>query len=184
MQQAGPAEVGALFLAHADELQERIAGIGASALRIGVRLAVALAWLVLALVCPWAWLSLLLWVCAGLAVAHAALGVANRVKNGGVTLRLMGSGAIEWPQSYQEQWLRRPVDFVDGARIEVIVEAPIPAPAPAAPHVILKGATRNVAHLPLYGRTPAEFMETVNALVAGRGIALVEEGDGRKPREA
>lgn len=155
----------------------------ASALRVGVRLVISVAWLVLSLIAPWMWLTAVLGAFGGLAFAHAALAVANRVKNKGVMLRLMGSGTIEWPQSLQERWLRRPIEYVDGARVEVIIVEPVPAPAPAAPHVTLKGATHQITRMPLYRRTVAEFMESMNARTAERGIALVDEGDGRKPRE-
>jgi hypothetical protein len=156
----------------------------ASALRVGIRLLVALGWLALGLLAPWAWLLPLLWLFALVALAHAALAVANRIKNGGVMLRLMGSGAIEWSPSIQEQWMKRPIDFVDGSRIEVIVEQPIPVPAPAAPHVTLKGATHQISRLPLYRRSVTDFLERLNSLTAERGIRWVEEGDGRKPRES
>lgn len=154
----------------------------ASILRAGVRLILAIVWAVAAVLVPWRGPALIFSVFAGIALAHTALAVANRIKNRGVLLRLMGSGTLEWPQSFQEQWLRRPVDWVDGAAIEVAPLDPIPVRAPAAPHVTLVGASHELIRLPLYRRTVAEFMEEVNAILAPRGIVLVEQGKVRKPR--
>jgi hypothetical protein len=50
--------------------------------------------------------------------------------------------------------------------------------------VTLKGAAHRISRLPLYRRSVVDFMETLNALTAERGIRWVEEGDGRKPRES
>jgi len=154
----------------------------ASVLRVGVRLVVAVVWAVGALMAPWWSLAVVLALLSLIGLGHTALAVANRVKNGGVLLQLMGSGTLEWPQSYQEQWMHRPVDYVDGTAIEVAPVEPIPVKAPAAPHVTLIGATHGIERLPLYRRTQAEFMDEVNATLAPRGIKLVEQGMVRKPR--
>ncbi len=155
----------------------------ASILRVGVRLFLALAWAVAASIAPWRGPALIFAVFAGVALAHAALAVANRVKNGGMILQLMGSGTLEWPQSFQEEWLRKPVDFVDGVAIEVFPIEPLPVRAPAAPHVTLVGDSHRITHVPLYRRTMVEFMDEVNAILAPRGITLMEQGKVRKPRE-
>ncbi len=154
----------------------------ASVLRIAGRLVLAGVWAVGALRAPWWGLAVILWVFAGLSIAHAAIGVANRIKNHGVLLQLMGTGTLEWPQSLQEKWLRRPVDWVDGTAIEVLPVEPLPLKVPAAPHVTLVGATHELARLPLYRRTMAEFMDEANTIMASRGVALVEVGTVRKPR--
>jgi len=155
----------------------------ASILRAGVRLALAVVWAVGAALAPWWWLAVILQIFAALALAHTVLAVANRVKNRGVLLQLMGSGTLEWPQSYQEAWLRRPGDYADGTVIEVVPVDPIPVRAPAAPHVTLVGATHGIERLPLYRRTVAEFMDVVNAYLAPRGAKLVDQGTVHKPRE-
>lgn len=154
----------------------------ASILRVLGRLALAAAWAVGAGLAPSPAVSVVLWICAGLALAHTILAVANRLRNGGVLLQLMGSGTLEWPQSLQEKWLRRPVDYVDGTAIEVIPVEPLPLRAPAAPHVTLVGASHEIERLPLYRRTVAEFMAEANEILASRGVALVEVGTVRKPR--
>ena len=154
----------------------------ASILRGSVRLVIAVAWVAAAVLVPWRGPSLIFAIFSLIALAHAALAVANRMKNGGVLLQLMGSGTLEWPRSLQEQWLRRPADWVDGAAIEVIPVEPIPVRAPAAPHVTLVGDSHQLVRLPLYRRTVAEFMDEVNAILAPRGIALMEQGKVRKPR--
>lgn len=158
----------------------------ASILRAGVRLLLAAVWFTAAVLVPWKGPKLIFAFFALIALAHAALAVANRMKNRGVLLQLMGSGALEWPSSIQERWLRRPVDWVDGAAIEVVPIDPIPVRAPAAPHVTLVGPGHEIERLPLYRRTIAEFMDEVNALLAPRGIVLMEQGTVRKPprREA
>ena len=155
----------------------------ASILRAGVRLTLAVVWAVGSVLAPWWSLEVILGSFAAFALAHTVLAVANRVKNGGVLLQLMGSGTLEWPRSYQEEWLRRPGDYVDGTVIEVVPVDPIPVRAPAAPHITLVGATREIERLPLYRRTVAEFMDEVNALLAPRGVKLVEQGTVHKPRE-
>lgn len=154
----------------------------ASILRVGVRLVLAVAWATGAVLAPWWWLAVILWTFAGVALAHTALAVANRVKNRGVLLRLMGSGTLEWPQSILERWLRRPLDWVDGTAIEVVPVEPLPVRAPAAPHVTLVGVTEGIERLPLYRRTVAEFMDEVNEILAPRGVVLVEQGTVHKPR--
>ena len=126
--------------------------------------------------------SAILWLLSLVALFHTALAVANRLKNHGVLLQLMGSGTLEWPRSLQEQWLKRPADWVDGAAIEVVPMEPIPVRAPAAPHVTLSGDTHQLVRLPLYRRTMVEFMDEANAILAPRGVALVEQGTVRKPR--
>ncbi len=156
--------------------------VWASILRVGIRLVLAVAWTTGAVLAPWWGLSVALWLFAAISLAHAGLGVANRIKNGGVLLQLMGSGTLEWPRSLQEQWLRRPADWVDGVAIEVVPVDPIPVRAPAAPHVDLVGDSHELVRLPLYRRSVVEFMEEVNAILAPRGVALVEQGTVRKPR--
>lgn len=154
----------------------------ASILRVAGRLALTVVWVTGALLTQWWGLAFVLWILAGLALAHAGLAVANRIKNAGVLLRLMGSGTLEWPQSLQEKWLRRPIAYVDGAAVEVVPVEPLPLRAPAAPHVTLVGATHELERLPLYRRTVAEFMDEVNAILAPRGVSLVEVGTVRRPR--
>ena len=154
----------------------------ALALRVVVRLALAFFWAFGAVLAPWATLSMALSLLAVFALAHAGLAIANRFKNRGVLLELMGSGAIEWRRSYQEQWFKRPRDWADGTAIEVSPIEPLPVWAPAAPHVTLIGATHQITRLPLYRTKVPVFMERVNALLAPRGIALVELGTVRKPR--
>ena len=154
----------------------------ATILRAGVRLVLAIFWATAAVLVPWKGPALIFVLFSLMALAHTALAVANRMKNHGVLLQLMGSGTLEWPRSLQEQWLRRPADWVDGAAIEVIPMDPIPVRAPAAPHVTLSGDSHEILRLPLYRRTMVEFMEEANAILAPRGVALVEQGTVRKPR--
>jgi len=151
-------------------------------LRVAVRYLIAFAWGVLALWSPWSGLGIVFGILAVLSLAHAVIAIANRIKNKGVLLRIMGSGSIEWPQSYQEKWLQRPLDWVDGTRVEVLTDEPIAFPAPAAPHVSLRGDTHGIAHVPLFRRSPETFMEMVNELVSARGVTFVEVGRGSKPR--
>ena len=154
----------------------------ASILRVVGRIVLAAIWVAGAALAQWTALAVVLWLFAVLALFHAALAIVNRIKNGGVLLHLTGTGTLEWPPSLQEKWLRRPTDWVDGSAIEVVPVEPLPLRAPAAPHVTLLGASHTLERLPLYRRTVAEFMDEVNAILAPRGVALVEAGTVRKPR--
>ena len=65
---------------------------------------------------PYAFIAALIWALAGLMGLLAVLAVANTLKNKRALLVHMGSGSIEWPRSYQEILLRRPVTWVAGQR--------------------------------------------------------------------
>lgn len=149
---------------------------GASAWRVGGRAALGAWWLFLALVLPWVLLKGLFAMFAGLAFAHAALAVANLWRNGGVVLRLMPSGDLQWPRSYQEAWLRRTPDRVDGPRIEVILEPDHPGISRAEPRVTLRGPSAQIAHLPLHGVRLETFIERANVVVEPHGIVFVRSG--------
>lgn len=153
----------------------------ASVIRVGVRVAFAVAWAVAALAVPWLLLAIPLWLFCAAALAHAGVAVGNLVRNRGVLLRLTGTGTIEWPRSLQEEWLKKDADWVDGPFIEVI-EIPSPQVSlPTGPHVNLVGPTRTISRLPLYGVSPRVFIDTVNTVVVSRGITFVPEG-GAHPR--
>ncbi len=154
----------------------------ASILRVLGRLALVAVWVTAALLAPWWGLVVLFWILGAFSLFHTVLAIANRIRNKGVLLQLMGTGTLEWPQSLQEKWLRRPVDWVDGSAIEVVTVEPLPLRAPAAPHVTLTGASHSVERLPLYRRSVAEFMSEANTILAPRGVALVAVGTVRKPR--
>lgn len=144
----------------------------ASVVRVAGRALLAGVWSVAALWVSWAWLSTVFWVFATLAILHTVLAIANLVRNKGVLLRLTNSGTLEWPQSYQEMWLRRPREWVDGTRITVVELPGMDVPSRVEPRVTLKGATHDLLNLPLYRASVGDFCKTVNEQVAQRGIVL------------
>lgn len=147
----------------------------ASVVRVAGRGLVAGLWSTVALFVPWALLSALFFVFAGVALLHAVLAIANLARNKGVLLRLTGSGTLEWPQSYQETWLRRPLEWVDGKQILVVESPKMGVPSRVEPKVTLKGASHDLLNLPLYRATVAEFVAAVNLVVAERGMVLQTE---------
>ncbi len=162
----------------------------ASVARIGRRALVAAGWIALGGIpgvftglIPWLWFRIPAWLFALVTLLHLVLGVANLVKNRGVLLRLMGTGSIEWPASYQERWLRRPADWVEGPEVSVAAEMAPLTRSRVEPRVTLTGGSRTIRRLPLYGATPEEFAAAVNAAAAGRGVAftVVEPEDASLP---
>src|SRR5660398_57087 len=147
----------------------------ASVVRVAGRGLLAGLWGTVALFMPWAWVSALSLVFAAVAFLHAVLAIANLARNKGVLLRLMGSGTLEWPQSYQESWLRRPREWVDGKQILVVELSKMGVPSRVEPRVTLKGATHDLPNLPLYRASVDEFCKKVNEFVAERGIVLQTE---------
>ncbi len=109
------------------------------------------------------------------AFLHAVLAIASLARNEGVLLRLAGSGTLEWPQSYQETWLRRPLEWVDGKQILVVEHPTMGVLSRAEPRVTLQGATHDLPNLPLYRATIAKFAQTVNEVTAERGMVLQTE---------
>ncbi|WP_291378318.1 hypothetical protein [Demequina sp.] len=148
----------------------------ASVVRVAGRGLLAGLWGALALFVPWALLAVVLWIFSAVAFLHAVLAIANLARNKGVLLMLTPSGTLEWPQSYQETWLGRPRDWVDGPTINVVEHAGMGVPSLVEPRVTLKGATQELVNLPLYRVSPVEFAKAVNAVVAERGIVLKAYG--------
>lgn len=147
----------------------------ASVIRVAQRGALAGLWGTLALFVPSDWLSWVLMVFAAIAFLHAVLAIANLARNKGVLLRLTGSGTIEWPQSLQEIWLRRPIEWVDGKDIYVVSLDKMGVPSRTEPRVTLKGATHDLENLPLYRVSVEDFVKRANEVLAERGIALHTE---------
>ncbi len=147
----------------------------ASVVRVAGRGLLAGASGTLALFVPWALLATMFMVFSVVSFLHAVLAIANLARNKGVLLRLMGSGTLEWPQSYQETWLRRPREWVDGKQILVVELSKMGVPSRVEPRVTLKGATHDLPNLPLYRASVDDFCKTVNELVAQRGIVLQTE---------
>lgn len=144
----------------------------AIARRVGVRGSLGLALIVAAWLVPWLWLTIVLAVLAVPFVVNLAAALINWTRHHGVLLRLMPTGTLEWPRSIQEQWLGREGDWVDGTEIEVVPPAFTSKQVPSEPRVTLRGASRQIANFPLYGRTAQEFVDAVGPLVADRGITL------------
>jgi len=147
----------------------------ASVVRVAGRGLLAGLWSTAALFVPWALVSALFLLFAAVAFLHAVLAIANLARNKGVLLRLTGSGTLEWPQSYQETWLRQPLEWVDGEQILVVEHSKMGVPSRIEPRVTLKGTTHDLPNLPLYRASLAEFVEAVNEVVAERGIVLQTE---------
>ncbi len=147
----------------------------ASVVRVAGRGLLAGLWGTVALFMPWAWASVLFLVFAAVAFLHAVLAIGNLARNKGVLLQLTGSGTLEWPQSYQEKWLRRTPEWVDGKQILVVEHPKVGVPSRVEPRVTLKGDTHDLPNLPLYRASVAEFVEAVNEVVAERGIVLQTE---------
>jgi hypothetical protein len=140
--------------------------------RLGNRILIAGVLALLAFYAPWAWASVVAWVLAGLAALLAALAIANVVKNRRVLLMFTGAGSIEWPQSYQEIVLRRPISWV-AAREVVVTHPPVAAlPGRTDPRITLTDGTRSIERVPLYGTDPQAFVDAANALLVGRGTTL------------
>jgi hypothetical protein len=148
----------------------------ASVVRVAGRGLLAGVWGTLALFVPWAWLSSLLWIFSAVAFLHALLAIANLARNKGVLLRLTSSGTLEWPQSYQETWLGRPREWVDGTVITVVEHPAMGVPSRVEPRVTLKGETHDLLNLPLHRASAVDFADAVNELVAERGIVLKAYG--------
>lgn len=148
----------------------------ASVVRVTGRGLLAAAWGTAAMLVPWTLLSTLFWVFSAVAFLHAVLAIANLVRNGGVLLRLTSEGTLEWPQSYQETWLRRPREWVDGKVITVVEHPSLPVKSHVEPRVTLKGETHDLLNLPLHRASPIDFAKTVNEIVAERGIVLKAYG--------
>ncbi len=147
----------------------------ASVVRVAGRGLLAGLWSTAALFVPWAWVSTLFFFFAAVALLHAVLAIANLARNKGVLLQLTGSGTLEWPQSYQETWLRRPLDWVDGKQILVVELARSGLPSRVEPRVTLKGATHDLSNLPLYRSSLADFAKAVTEVTAERGIVVQTE---------
>lgn len=130
---------------------------------------------------PWTWLRVVLWVFAALALLHILLAVANLVRNRGVTLRLMGTGSIEWPQSLQEKLLGARLDWVEGPIVTVTEELRVPGPASSYPRVKLQGGGRSISRFPLHGTSIEDFVAHVNQAAAGRGIRFEIAQPGEEP---
>lgn len=148
----------------------------ASVWRVAGRAGMGLVWLYVARVVPWTPVAWVLIAFACVAFAHALLAIANLARHRGVVLRVRQDGLIEWSRSLQEVVLRRPLDAVDGPRIEVVLEADHPGVSRADPRVTLKGATRSIRYLPLHGTRVEVFIERANEVAAPYGIEFVRSG--------
>lgn len=140
--------------------------------RLGYRLMLAAVLGLAASYMPYAWLAVPIWVLAGLVALLALLAVVNLAKNERALLVFTGAGSIEWPRSIQEILLRRPLTWVAGP-VVVVTQPPVNAvPGRMDPRVTLTAGDRAVAHVPLYGLSPADFVTAANAALAGRGTEL------------
>ncbi len=151
----------------------------ASAGRVVRRTLVAAGWIALGGVpgsfmglIPWLWFRIPAWIFSVVAVVHLLLGIANLIKNRGVLLRLMGTGTIEWPATFQENWLRQWNDWIDGPKVSVTPEMPLLTRSRSEPRVTLTGGERTIRRLPLHGATVEEFVAAVNEAAAGRGVVF------------
>lgn len=151
---------------------------GALASRLGYRLLIAGLFAAAAWLAPWAFVSVIAWVFAGLMAVLALLAIANVLINRRVLLRYTGAGSIEWPQSIQERVLRRPLEWV-AAREVVVTYPPVAAmPGAADPRVTLSDGTRTIERVPLYGTSPQDFVASANAALVGRGAVLRYDAPG------
>jgi len=138
---------------------------------------------------PWQWLAVVVWLCAVVAMMQLVVALLNWGRKKRVILVLQPSGSIEWPQSYQEIWLRRPLDYVSGRVVRVTqVQARQPFML-ASPRVTLTDGERLLRDVPLFGVTLPTFLETVNALTEPHGVRVtyaerVEEAAQATPDEA
>ena len=151
----------------------------ASARRLAGRAGLAALWIVLGGIpgvyvglVPWNWLRVIMWIFAVIALLHFLLAIVNLVCNRRVLLRLMGTGSIEWPMSIQEQWLRRPQEWVEGPFVTVAPELGQITGSKSEPRVTLVGGSRTIRRLPLYGATLETFVETVNAAGNPHGVSF------------
>lgn len=140
--------------------------------RLGYRLLLAGLLALAAWYSPWVWLAVIVWVFAALMALLAVLAVANVAKNRRGLLVFMGSGSIEWPQSFQEIVLRRPPTWVAGSDIAVTLPPIAALPGRADPRITLSDGTRSIERVPLYGLAPEDFVDAANALLVGRGTQL------------
>ena len=143
--------------------------------RLGYRLMLAAVLGLAASYMPYAWIAAPIWVLAGLMGLLAVLAVANILKNKRALLVHMGSGSIEWPKSYQEILLRRPLTWVAGREITVVYPPVAALPGKTDPRITLSDGERSIERVPLYGMAPSVFVEAANVLLAGRGTVLTFE---------
>jgi hypothetical protein len=151
--------------------------VWASVIRVAQRGLLAGLLATLALLVPerWAFVATFFAVLSVFAFFHAVLAIANLARNKGVLLQLTGSGTLEWPQSLQEIWLRRPVDWVDGKEILVVSLEGMGVPSRTEPRVTLKGATQDLVNLPLYRTSVEDFADQVNARIGDRGVTVITQ---------
>jgi hypothetical protein len=141
--------------------------------RFGYRLFIAGALALAAVFVPWVWLSVPVWILAGLMALLALLAIANIARNRRTLLVQTGAGSIEWPQSIQEIVLRRPLEWVAGREIEVTYPPVATMPGQADPRITLSDGERLIERVPLYGVDPETFVASANELLKGRGVTLV-----------
>lgn len=151
--------------------------VWASVIRVAQRGLLAGLWATLALFVPerWAFVATIFMVLSAFAFLHAVLAIANLARNKGVLLRLTPSGTLEWPQSLQETWLRRPLEWVDGKEILVVSLDRMGVPSRTEPRVTLKGATQDLVNLPLYRTSVDDFADRVNARIGDRGVTVITQ---------
>ncbi len=118
------------------------------------------------------WIRALVWSIGSLGLLLWFVAIANVVRNRRVLLVMMPTGSLEWPQSFQEVWLRRPKDFVIGNTIQVEPSMGTVRASAAAPWVTLVGDEGRIKNLPLHGRRPGEWAAEANEEMAGRGVKL------------
>lgn len=140
--------------------------------RLGYRVLIAGLFGAAAWISPWAIVSAIAWVFAGVMGLLALLAIANILLNRRVLLRYTGAGSIEWPQSIQERVLRRPLEWVAAREVDVTYPPVAAMPGNADPRITLSDGTRSIERVPLYGVTPEAFVDAANALLEGRGTRL------------
>ncbi|MGC4174894.1 hypothetical protein [Demequina sp.] len=141
--------------------------------RLGYRAAMAGAFILVGVLVGVPWVSVVMFVLAVPFLLLAVAAVVNILRNKRALLVHTGAGSIEWPQSLQEQVLRRPLEWVAGKRIEVTVPPIEALPGKLDPRVSLSDGERVITRVPLYGVAPEDFVAAANAVLAGRGTTLV-----------
>lgn len=140
--------------------------------RFGYRLVLTGVLAVAAVLMPYVWLAVPIWILAGLMAVLALLAIVNIVRNKRALLVHQGSGSIEWPRSVQEIVLRRPVAWVAGSEIAVVQPPVTSLPGSADPRITLSDGERSIVNVPLYGVAPQAFVDAANAVLVGRGTVL------------
>lgn len=130
---------------------------------------------------PWAAVAWIVWAIGIVAAAQLGATLLNLARNDRVLLVWRGSGAIEWPQTFQEAVLRRSPEFVSGRIVEVRTLEPSPVFRASEPRVALTAEHGRIRSVPLHGTAVADFVDELNLALMGLGVRFIRSEDVPPP---